>query len=133
MSVLPLNLDVPLASFTFPLPIRVTEVEGINDNGRWKSTVLPERTIRAVVLVLDVEALEFLSGGDASASGINLMTKSELYFTDIRNDGDGEYMDGRQSFIHYQGYKFRVIGDGFTMGNAGYRSYNCLRYLEQEQ
>ena len=133
MSVLPLNLNIPLTSFTFPTPLRVTEVEGRREGGRWKLVELPERTIRAVVLVPDVETLEFISAGDATASAINVMTKAELFITDIKNDGNGEYIEGKQSFVHHQGYKFRVIGSGFTMGNTVYNSYNCLRYLEQEQ
>lgn len=132
MSVLPLNLNIPLASFMYPKPIKVVDTQGRDVGGRWKVEEMPERFIRAVVLVPDVETLEFISAGDASASAINVMTKAELYFTDVKNNDSGEYIEGRQSFVYYQGYKFRVTGNGFTMGNTVYNSYNCLRYLEQE-
>lgn len=133
MSMLPLDLGGVLDAFTHPTPIRVTEVEGHNDGGRWKTTDLPERSIQAVVLVPDIEEIEFLTAGDASRGVINVMTCSELFFTDIKNDNDGEYIEGRQSFIHFKGYVYRVARDGLTMGNTIFNSYDCIRYLKQVQ
>lgn len=134
MSSLPLRLDRALRRFSKRQTIQVVDVEGRNEGGRWKVSTVGERRIRAIVLAMEIKTLEFLSAGDASASGINVMTREELYSTDIKTTDDGsEYIDGRQSFVLYKGYKFRVTSDGFTMGNTIFNSYNCLRYLEQEQ
>ena len=129
MTSLPLDLSAALAALTHPNPIRVTETLGQRVNGRYRITELPERTITGVVLVIDTERLEFLSSGDATAGGINISTRDTLYFTDTK---DGETED-RQSYIHYQGYKFRVVAPLFTMGNTVYNSYDCLRYMELRQ
>lgn len=130
MTILPLNFDLPLASFASPRPIRVVDVEGRRENGRWMRAELPERFIRGVVLTPDVETLKFLSAGDASAGAVNIMTKAELHFTVAGNDGAGECVEGRQSYVFHQGLKFRVVGSGLTAANAGYNSYTCLRYFE---
>lgn len=129
MTCLPLDLSVALAAFTHPNPIRVTETLGRRVNGRYQITELPERTITGVVLAIDTERLEFLSSGDATAGGINISTKDTLYFIDPK---DGE-TENRQSYIHYQGYRFRIVASRFTMGNTIYNSYDCLRYMELKQ
>lgn len=126
MSSLPLDLSSALDAFTHPEPIRVTETLGQRVNGRYAVVELPERKIRGVVLVIDTERLEFLASGDATAGGINISTRDTLYFTDPK---DGE-TENRQSYVHYQGYRFRVVAPRFTMGNTIFNSYDCLRYME---
>lgn len=127
MTHLPFDLSSTLANFTYPHPIRVTDAMGKRVNGRYRTDDLPgERFIRGVVLVIDTERLAFLSEGNASAGGINIMTMETLYFADTK---DGE-TENRQSYVYYEGYKYRVFAPGFTMGNAGYNSYDCIRFMD---
>lgn len=126
MSKLPLKLMRALRKLEHPSSIRVTETSGENVNGRYVVADMPERSIRGVVLAMETERLEFLSAGDASAAGINIMTTSELYYTDHKEGAT----ENRQSFVHYRGQKFRVVGSGYTLGNTDYNSYDCLLYMD---
>lgn len=121
-----LKLQRALRRLTHPSPIRVTETLGARVNSRYAKSELPERFITGVVLALSTERLEFLSSGDASAAGINIMTTSTLYYADHKEDGN----EDRQSFVHYKGQIFRVVGDGYTLGNTDYNSYDCLLYMD---
>lgn len=126
MSALPMNFDSAFARFRYPEPLRVTETMGQRVNGRYEKADLPERSIAAVVLAIETRRLEFLSAGDASVSGINIITKDELYFTDPKADE----VENRQSFVHYKGQVYRVVVDSLTMKNTNYNGYDCLRYMD---
>lgn len=126
MTVLPLRLNKALRAFA-KWRLRVTETEKRLVNGRYQDAKLPERAIRAVVLAIGTERLEFLTGGDATLSGINVMTQDTLYFTGEKDEG----AVFRQSFVHYKGQKYRVTVDGMTMGNTIFNSYDCLLCVER--
>jgi len=125
MSILPMNLDAVLDAFQHPDPLPCVDTLGTYVDGQWEEKETGQREINAVVLAMPVSKLEFYKEGDASAAGIILHTKDTLYFTDINNSGQEQ----RQSYIEYQGYRFRVVGTGFTLGNANFNCYEALRFF----
>jgi len=132
-----------LEAFASPLPIYVDDSTGQYIAGEWvwgplvrrmvevAPGVFEPKRIRAVALMLGPETLFYYAHGNASSGGLALLTQEELFFSDVDAAGERNV----QSFVEYQGLKFRVNGDGFTSGpalagNANFRCYHCLRYVE---
>jgi len=125
MSILPMNFDAVLAAFQHPALLPCTDTIGSYVDGQWQEEDAGNREIKAIVLAMPVAKLEFYKEGDASAAGIILHTKNTLYFSDIDNAGQEQ----RQSYIEYQGYRFRVVGTGFMLGNSNFNCYEALRFF----
>lgn len=128
-----------LEAFYSPLPVYVEDVTGTYDAPEragiwtWGEPVRREKPILAIVLQLTYQQLDLLNEGNVSAGGIAVHTQTDLYFTDVEADGvEGDV----QSYIVYQGYRFRVIGTGFIsapfslVGNANFKNYVALRALD---
>lgn len=127
--MLPLRFSAPLRAFASPLPVTVYDTLGGYEDGQWvESEPLPrDKPIRAVVLAMSVPTLEFYREGNSSVMGITLHTQETLYFADVNNSADGQ--ERRQSYVEYEGYRFRVAGTGFLRGNARVNLYHCVRYI----
>ena len=108
--------------------IEVIDCEGRHVDGIWQEAAIEEsRTVRAIPLALSSEDLKFYPHGDNSEGGITLTTDAELFYTDINADG----LQGRQSYVLYQGYRWRVVGNNLMKGNvAGLSIYTALRFVE---
>lgn len=120
----PFNLSAALSALSHPKLIEIKDTTGHYEGGEWIEEADGEsRKIRAVVLQLSLQQLEILAEGNASNGGIALLTKAPLYWSDMVSEGGM-----RQSHVHYMGYVFRVIGSGFTLGNANFQTYNAIRY-----
>ena len=124
---LPMNFDSVLASFQFPLRVTVLDTMGNYTDGEWIETEPIERgkPLVAIVLAMPPARLELYKEGESSAAGITLHTKETLYFTGVNNAGQEQ----RQSYIDYQGYRFRVVGTGFMMGNTNFNIYEAVRFF----
>jgi hypothetical protein len=125
MSLLPMNFDAVLQEFQHPAPILRTDTVGSRIDGEWMEEETGQRFIDAIVLAMPTGRVQFFKEGDSSAAGIVLHTRETLYFTDIDNMG----LERRQSYIDYQGYRFRVVGTGFMMGNANFNTYEAVRFF----
>lgn len=127
MSTLPMNFDSVLQTFGTPLPVTVLDTTGSYVDGEWTETdsVPRPQSLPAIVLAMSPARLELYKEGDSSAAGISLHTKETLYFTDINNAGQEQ----RQSYVEYQGYRFRVVGTGFMLGNTNFNLYEAVRYF----
>ena len=127
MSVLPMNFDSVLQTFRSPLPVTAIDTTGGYVDGEWVETepVPRSKPLAAIVLAMQPARLELYKEGDSSASGITLHTKETLYFTDINDAGQEQ----RQSYVEYQGYRFRVVGTGFILGNTNFNLYDAVRFF----
>ena len=127
MSSLPMNFDTVLQTFGSPLPVPVLDTVGSYVDGEWTEAdpVPRPKPLSAIVLAMPPARLELYKEGDSSAAGITLHTKETLYFTDINNAGQEQ----RQSYVEYQGYRFRVVGTGFMLGNTNFNLYEAVRYF----
>lgn len=106
--------------------VAVTDMWGYYSDGVWvEDEIIEHRTVKAVRLQLSPEDLKFYSDGNASSGGISLITKEELYFTDINATEQTQ----KQSYVVVAGYRFRVMGTGFFENNTTYHQYNCIRYF----
>lgn len=134
MSSLPMDFSPTLEAFRQPLPVVVSDAEGVYIDGVWEWGEPVQRAlpIKAIVLSLGMEQLAFYQEGNVAEGGIAVLTREPLYFTDILT---GTVSD-RQSFVEYQGRTFRVVGDGFIsgpislVGNASFKCYHCLRWIK---
>jgi len=127
MSILPLRFDAVLQAFGTPLPVIVSDTTGAYVDGEWtESEPVPRpHPLRAIVLAMTPARLELYQEGESSAAGITLHTTETLHFTDVNNAGQEQ----RQSYVDYQGYRFRVVGTGFMHGNANCNLYEAVRYF----
>lgn len=124
---LPMNFDTVLRTFGTSLPVMVLDTTGSYADGEWAESdpVARPKPLSAIVLAMSPARLEQYKEGDSSAAGISLHTKETLYFTDINNAGQEQ----RQSYVEYQGYRFRVVGTGFMLGNTNFNIYEAVRYF----
>lgn len=127
--MLPLQFSTPLLSFASRLPVTVFDTVGSYEEGQWieSEPVQREDPLTAIVLAMSVTTLEFYREGSSSAMGITLHTQENLYFTDVTSSPTGQEL--RQSYVEYEGYRFRVVGTGLMRGNAGFNLYHCVRYI----
>ena len=126
----PMNFDLVLANFASTHRLAVYETCGAYTYGAWQEgeLVRREEDISAIVLAMTTASLEFYKEGNSSNSGITLHTKDTLYFNDVNNTETGQEL--KQSYVDYQGYRFKVVSTGFMMGNANFNTYNCVRFVE---
>ncbi len=129
MSVLSMNFDAVLSAFKSPHVITVYDTVGEYVAGEWVEGELVPRPnpLNAIVLAMKTADLDFLTQGDSSSSGISLTTKEILYWVDANLPGDGQ--ERRQSYVDYQGFRYRVSGEGLMMGNTNTHIYHALRFL----
>lgn len=132
---MPVTLDFTrtLNAFASPLPLIVQDTVGYFRRGVWETSepVAREKPIKAIVLHLNLQQLDILTEGSASAGGIAVLTQDLLYFTDPKYEG----VSNQQSYVVYQGLRYRVVGEGLTsgpglLGNANFNVYHCLRIIE---
>lgn len=123
MSMIPMDFSSVLEAFS--QPVTIEDTTGSYVDGVWGESEGTERTVSAIVLAMKPEELEFFAEGNASAGGITLTTDETLYFTDINADG----AEQRQSYVLYNGYRFRVVGTGFMQPNTLHNIYSCVRYF----
>jgi hypothetical protein len=125
MSALPMNFDAALRAFRHPAPLPLIETVGRRTDGEWEEQETRRYAIEAIVLAMPADKLELHKEGDSSTAGIILHTKETLFFTDINNSGQEQ----RQSYVEYQGCRFRVTGTGFLKGNANFNTYEAVRHF----
>lgn len=108
--------------------IEVIDVTGSYIDGVWvENSTIVQRTIKAIPLAMSSEDLKLYPDGEASEGGITLTTNDPLYFTDI----NAIEQSNTQSYIIYQGYKWRVVGNNLMKGNVdGLSIYSALRYIQ---
>lgn len=138
----PMTFNATLKAFRSPLPIHVYDCEGQYIDGVWEWGEKLWRTkengdnrkIRAIALQITLQIIQFYKEGTFTNGGIALLTKEPFTVSDIADGGEQNI----QSFVTYQGYTFRVVGDGFIsamgipslVGNAKFKCYHCARYIE---
>ena len=125
----PMDFRSVLETFAYPDPIPVWDTTGSRDpSGVWReSDPVPRGTIRAIVLGLTTRDLEIYPEGEASQGGISLTTDAELYFSDVVDTGGGQ--ETRQSYVEFQGRRYRVTGSALLYGNTAHHIYHALRSI----
>lgn len=124
MTAIPMNFDKVTQAFS--KTVQVEHYIGKHVDGVWAEEKIGEaESIKAIVLALTIEQLEFYSDGNSSSGGISVTTDKELFFSDVNEEG----LEARQDYVLYKGYKFKVRGTGFMFGNTNKRIYHCVRYF----
>lgn len=127
MTVLPLNFTTTLVNFAFSSPVVVIDCTGsYGTNGTYSFGTGTQREISAIVLTAAHQSQKFEQFGNVSTGDIVIHTTETLYF----NDPLTVSTDNRQSFILWQGYKFRVTDTGFQSPNANFNTYSATRYQD---
>ena len=99
-----------------------------NEAGNYEERHLLSERIKAIVLMLSIEQLQLLQQGETSDAGISIITRTPLYFPDNAYPDSNSIQ--KQTYIHYAGYTYRVVGTGNTQFNATHYCYTALRYLK---
>lgn len=85
------------------------------------------RFIRAIPLIGNSQDLAIVQEGSASFTDLYLVTDATLYYTDI----NATAQETRQSYALYQGYKYRIVGEGLMRGNVQTLTiYSAKRYVQ---
>ncbi len=130
----PFNFDAVLANFRNRAPVEVVTTRGQYIDGRWVEAEPEEgpRQIMCVVLALNPQTLALYAEGNIVDGGIAVWTKEEFFIRDPRRSD----IESRQTFVNYQGRRYRAVGDGLVsggaslLGNMNINLYHCLRYFE---
>lgn len=124
MTVIPMNFN--RVTDAFSKQVQVVHCIGRHVDGVWEEEEIGDpEPLRAIVLALTIEQLEYYADGNSSSGGISVTTEKELFFSDAKED-ELEY---RQDYVLYKGYRFKVRGTGFMMGNTNKHIYHCVRYF----
>jgi len=127
---LPMNLSAVMSAFQSPVPVYAFERDGFKTPaGIWQNGIVAgskRKLTTPVILQLDRQELALMVSGDVAEGGISIQTPDTLYFNTSTEDRIG--LQGKQSFIEYQGFTFRVIATGFTSPNATHQTYYAVRY-----
>jgi len=124
MTAIPMNFDKVTRAFS--KVVQVVHCVGKHVDGVWEEEQIGEpEPLRAIVLALTIEQLEFYSDGNSSSGGISVTTDKELFYSDVNEEG----LEHRQDYVLYKGFKFKVRGTGFMMGNTNKHIYHCVRHF----
>lgn len=125
MMGLPLDFAMVVEALGLPGGVRVWDSEGQHVDGVWREGEgeAREEAVGTIVLTAPTARLGLRREGETSDSGIWLYTREVLYFSDVGTGG----VEGRQSYVEYQGYRYRVTGSGFLGGNTNVNLYQCER------
>ena len=133
--MLPMDFSDVISKFATPLPVEVYDVTGGYEFGEWKwqEPVLRRRNLETVVLQLSIEQLQLYQQGNIADGGIALLTNEPMHISGAHRQDEGGA--DTQSFVVYQGQKWRVVGNGFlsgpgNVGNTTTHCWHCLRWFE---
>lgn len=107
--------------------VEVEDTTGSYYSGVWQEVMQGDyRTIKGIMLAEGPETLELYSDGSASSAKITVTTAARLWWADIL----AESQEQRQSYILWQGYRWRVMGNNLMIGNVDKLSiYTAERYI----
>lgn len=109
--------------------IEVEDHVGQYIDGEWVelNPMSAPRLIRAIPLIGNSQDLAIVQEGSASFTDLYLVTDAVLYYTDI----NATAQETRQSYALYQGYKYRIVGEGLMRGNVQTLTiYSAKRYVQ---
>ena len=133
-----MNFNAVLRAFRHPRAITVHDCVGrrlpgarwawgAEKDGQWTEGGREEREIRAIVLAASPRNFVVAAEGGATESRLALFTAEELHYPDLTNQQTGP--DPRQSYLFYQGQRYRVVGGGLLFGNTNMRQYEAARNI----
>ena len=125
--IFPLADSIALALSFFYLSLSVEDMLYVTAGGQDVSETDETRTILAAVDPSRSRQMEYLFGGSLSDGDIGVYTLSELYSTDLHAPGTEQ----RQSFLTYQGVRYRVADVSDWQPQANMRVYLAKRHVEQ--
>lgn len=128
------NFDATFANFRNRAPVEVVTTQGQYVDGRWVETepVEEPRTIMCVVLALNPQMLALYTEGNIVDGGIAVWTREQFFISDPKRSD----IEARQTYVTYQGRRYRAVGDGLVsggaspVGNMNINLYHCLRHFE---
>lgn len=123
--ILPVAAGCALAISFFQIKLSVEDKTYTTVNGQDTLAPTASRQIDAAVDPSRSRQMERLFGGSVSDGDIGIYTKAVLYFTDQYAEGEAQ----RQSFVTYQGIRYRVEEVADWTPQAGLRVYLAKRHV----
>ena len=127
--MIPLAGLVATALMFVQIDLSVTDTQYDVASGQDVQTVIGNRTIKAGVGPSGGKRLENMFGGNVSAGDIAITTLDELYIGDIYQVG---YENQRQSFVTYNGLRYRVVDLSPWGIQTGVNVYRASRHVTQD-
>ena len=132
--LLPMDFTDVVSEFATPISVELYDVTGWYESGEWQwgEPVLRVGNLTTIVLQLSVEQLQVYQEGNISDGGIALLTNEPMYISGSHRE---DVYPDIQSFVTYQGQKWRVVGDGFlsgssNIGNTTTHCWHCMRWFK---
>lgn len=85
-----------------------------------------QREIKAIVLMDSIEQQQFYADGNSTSGVLAVICNDKLYIADAFQGGQ----ERRQSYVIYDGLKYKVSASGKLFGNTNKHLYHCVRYLQ---
>jgi len=112
------------------IPVLVTDTSyTTNTTGEDVQTLLANRTIKAAVDASNSRELQNMFGGNVSDGSIGIFTTATLYIDDIYSTAATR---SKQSFVEYEGFKYRVTKAAPWKKQAGFTAYLAERHITQD-
>ena len=126
--MIPLPLGPALALFSGPNI--AFDTVGAYVDGRWRETTEPDYEFSGSVQPSSARDLKILPQGNAAGGEVTVYSDRKLFFTDIDDQGDG-WQNGRQTFVRYGGFVYRVLAVADWTVNTGHFVYIARRYVKR--
>ena len=85
-----------------------------------------QQEIKAIVLMDSIEQQQFYADGNSTSGVLAVICNDKLYIADAFQGGQ----ERRQSYVIYDGLKYKVSASGKLFGNTNKHLYHCVRYLQ---
>ena len=122
-------MAIKIAIQFFHIPVVVYDTKYTTIDGQDIRSIVATRTIQAALDPANSKQLERIFGGSVGDGDIGIYCDADtLYMDDAYNSGGR----GMQSFLEYQGSKYRVAQDANWTPQADVRVYLAKRHYDQD-
>lgn len=128
MSILPLTGLIGIGLSFYLIPVSIVDTQYTNVDGNDVQSIVESRTIQAAVDPSNSRQLENIFGGNVSDGDIGIYTQDTLYIDDQYDTGSR----GKQSYITFQNFKYRVVNVADWAAQAGMKVYLAKRHVKQD-
>lgn len=127
----PIGWALKLGISFYHIPVTVYDTQYVKDEttGIDEREIVETRTINAAVDPSRSKDLERIFGGSIGDGDIGIYCDSDTLYLDDAYDDGGR---GMQSFVLYQGYRYRVAQEADWTPQADVRVYLAKRHLDQD-
>lgn len=126
----PIDGAISMALGFFLIPVDIIDTEWVKneETGQDVQQYGEPRCLRVAVEPSSSKTMEMIFGGSVEDGDIGIWTSECLYMEETYEDGERK----RQSFVDYEGHKYRISKIGQWRPQAGIQVYLAKMHTKQE-